>query len=267
MNPVAMDTTWVVTLAMVVARCGGMLVVAPVFGDAAVPVRLRVAMGIVMGLAAAGCLAAPAAGIPGNGLELVAVLAIEAGIGAVLGYLARLVFVGVELGAMHVGQQMGVALGEVFQPFHEGASGPVGRLMQVTAVVVFLAIGGHRTLIAALLGTFQALPPGLGGLKSAGGMLSCRAMLEAATAMLAVGFALALKLAAPVLAALLMTAAAGGLLQKTLPQLNILTVGLPVRALVGMVVLAASLAVLTPVMAEGVDALARQWAAALGPVQ
>jgi flagellar biosynthetic protein FliR len=262
MNVTADNMAWVVTLAMVVARCGGVFLVAPVFAHAAVPVRVRLGIGIVMGLAAASRLAAPAA-VPAHGLELALALVLEAAIGAAIGYLARLVFVGVELAAAHIGQQMGLGLAEVFDPQQSGGSQAVGRLLELTAVVVFLAIGGHRMLISALLGTFDVLPPGFARATQAAAWPSCQAALQAATAMLATSFVLALKLAAPVLAAILMTTAAAGLVQKTLPQLNILTVGLPVRALLGLVVLAVSLAVLAPLLAEAVEALTRQWAAAI----
>lgn len=257
------SAAWVVTLAMVIARCGGIFAVAPVFAHAAVPVRLRLAMAVVMGLAAVGSLAGSAARAPSNGWELGVALALEVAIGMAIGYLARLVFLGVELAAAHVGQQMGLGLAEVFHPLHEGTSQAVGGLLEMTAIVIFLAIGGHRLLISALLNTFDVLPVGFTRLGGAGVWPSCQAALKAGTAMLATSFGLALKVAAPVLAAILMTTAAAGLVQKTLPQLNILTVGLPVRAMLGLAVLAASLAVLAPLLAEAVETLTRQWAVAI----
>jgi flagellar biosynthetic protein FliR len=86
--------------------------------------------------------------------------------------------------------------------------------------------------------------------------------MGAATAMLAMSFVLALKVAAPVLAAILIATAAAGLIQKTMPQLNILTVGLPVRAMLGLAVLAASLAMLAPLLESALGILTRQWTAA-----
>ncbi len=257
------NPAWLVGVALVAARCGGVFLVAPVFAHPAVPVRLRLAMAVVMSLAVAGPLTAGAAWVPSSAWEMSLALVLEAAIGAAIGYLAHLVFVGVELAAAHVGQQMGLGLGEVFHPLHAGSSQAVTRLLQMTAVVIFLAIGGHRMLISALLGTFEALPAGFGRVGHGGAWPSCPAVLKAATMMLAASFVLAVKLAAPVLAAILMTTAAAGLIQRTLPQLNVLTVGLPVRAMLGLVVLAASLVVLAPLLAEAVEMLTRQWAVAI----
>jgi flagellar biosynthetic protein FliR len=251
----SLNSVWVYTTALVIARCGGIFLVAPVFAHPAVPVRLRVAMSIVVGLAAVGRLAG-ATTLPAHWLAMSGALVTELAIGAAIGYLARLVFVGVELAAMHIGQQMGLALAEVFDPLKEESSEAVSRLLQITALVVFLAIGGHRTLIVALLGTFDVLPAGLAA------SVSCSAAMRAGVAMLAMSFVLALKIAAPVLIAILVVTAADGLLQKTMPQVNILTVGLPVRAMLGLAVLAVSLAALAPLLETAVGILTRQWAVA-----
>ncbi len=260
MNDFSFNSAWWYTAVLVMTRCGGIFLVAPVFAHASVPVRLRLGMSIVMGLAAVGRLANMVTP-PDHWAELAPVLAVEVAIGAAIGYLARLVFVGVELAAMHISQQMGLGLAEVFDPSKEEVSEAVSRLLQMTALVIFLAIGGHRTLIQAVLGTFELLPPGLKGLPSFG------VAMQATTVMLAMSFLLALKLAAPVLAAILIMTAAAGLIQKTMPQLNILTVGFPVRAMLGLAVLAMSLAMLAPLLESAVGILTRQWAVAFQVVR
>jgi flagellar biosynthetic protein FliR len=70
-----------------------------------------------------------------------------------------------------------------------------------------------------------------------------------------------------VLIAILVVTVADGLLQKTMPQVNILTVGLPVRAMLGLAVLAVSLAALAPLLEAAVGVLTRQWAVAFPAVQ
>ena len=60
---------------------------------------------------------------------------------------------------------------------------------------------------------------------------------------------------------MLLATVAMGLLQKTLPQCNILSTHLPARALLGLVALAGSVAVLQPVLAAAVDSLVKSIAA------
>ena len=73
--------------------------------------------------------------------------------------------------------------------------------------------------------------------------------------LLGASFALALKVAAPVLVAMLLATVAMGMLQKTMPQCNLLSTHLPIHTLVGLTVLAASLGVLLPLMQQAIDVL------------
>lgn len=233
-------TTWAPTLVLAAARAVGLLLIGPVFGQAAVPVRLRIAMGLVVALAVVGRLARPAAP-PAGWVDLSGAVACEAAIGLVIGYAARVVFAGVELAALYVGQQAGVLLGEVYGGGGE-AGGPVRRLFLLLMLVVFLLIGGHRVLIRALLATFATVP-----LRS---FAADEALLERTVAVLAASFELALRLAAPVIVALLLATAALGMVQRTIPQLHLLSAGLPLRVLLGLVAMGLTLLIFVPLMEE-----------------
>ncbi len=223
------------------ARVGGLLFVAPVLGNYALPARLRVFMSLVIALAVVGRVAQPA-DMPTGTLALALAIVLEAAIGMAIGYAARLIFVGIELGAFHISQQMGISLAETIDPLTQESTDPVRSLYQITAVVIFLAIGGHRVLIASLLGTFDSVPM-LGGL---GG--GAAPILKGVTGLLASSFVLAIKVALPALAALLMATVAMAILARTAPQMNLFSVGLPVRALLGMLALSAALAYLPAAM-------------------
>ena len=116
---------------------------------------------------------------------------------------------------------------------------------RMLALVIFLTIGGHRAMIGALLGSFETIPPA--------GFSPDLAVLNGVVAILAASFTLALKVAAPVLIAMLLATVAMGFLQKTVPQCNIFSTHLPARALVGMLILAAALAAMAQPIAAGWD--------------
>jgi len=247
------DEAWSLTLLLVVARIAGIFIAAPVLSSQAVPIKLRVLMSIVIGLAVVGRVARPAAVVGLGGLVLAG--GSELAIGAVIGFAMRLVFVGIQLGAAQIGQQMGIALAEVFDPMHE-APGASRRLFYMVAIAVFLVIGGHRRLIAATLGSFDTVP--------VGGFLSPGAMLGVTVTLLGASFALALKVAAPVLVAMLLATVALGLLQKTIPQCNVLSIGLSARAMLAILILAAAVATLLPLMERAVSLTAGELTKALG---
>ena len=165
--------------------------------------------------------------------QLVFAAAVEAAIGATIGYAARLIFAGIQIGAFHIAQQMGLSLSQVFDPLGEDSSDAVSQLAVMLGIVIFLAIGGHRALIGAMMRTYQVLP--------AGEVFAGVGIVSAVTALLTSSFVLALKVAAPALVTFLVLTAALGFLQRTLPQCHILSVGLPIRAAVGLLVLAGGL--------------------------
>ncbi|HOF17701.1 MAG TPA: flagellar biosynthetic protein FliR [Phycisphaerae bacterium] len=246
------NLAWLATFWLVVARVGGIFLLTPVFASQAVPVKLRAAMSVAIALAVAGRAASPAA--CATTAQFAAACGLEFALGATIGLVARLVFAGVELGAAHVGQQMGVALADVIDPSLE-ASGVVRGLYLMLAAAVFLTIGGHRQVIAALLRTFDAIP--------VGGFAPGAALTGAATAVLGAAVLLALKLAAPVLVAMLLATVAMGLVQKTVPQCHLLSVGLPLRAMLGLLVIAVTVAATAPLLSAAVEGAMGQLNAAL----
>lgn len=229
----------------------GMMLMAPVFGHSTVPLRLRVLMALVIATAVAGGLSAPVVG----GTSVVPAIAMELLLGVTIGLAARMVFVGIELAAVHVGQQMGVSLAAAFDPFSAGGDA-VRRLYVMLAVVILLGFGGHRMIISSLLRTFEAVP--------AGSFAPTGQLTGFLATVLTAGFALALKVAAPVLIAMLLATVALGMLQRTVPQCHILSVGMPVRVMLGMVALAAAVAVVAPVMEGAVDLVLHEVAALTG---
>ncbi len=227
------NIAWSLTLLLVAARVGGVFLAGPVFSHAVFPVRLRVAMTLVVAVAVVGRIAQPPA-LPPTVAHLAVALALEAAIGAVIGFAARLLLVGVELGAWHAAQQMGIGLAEVYNPHADELSGPVTTLFRMLAVMAFLAVGGHRDVLGALLRSFRTVP-----LRSGIGMESAVSLV---VGLLGASFSVALKVAAPVLVALLLAGAVLGALQKSVPQLHVLSTNLPIRTLLGLLVLAASVA-------------------------
>lgn len=257
MNDVLSQTAWAATLLLVTARVGGIFIVAPVFSTSVLPVKLRAGMALVFALGLLPGIA-PAA-VPADVWALAAAVACELAIGATIGYAARLVFVGVQLGAAQVGHQMGLSLAELYRGDDGRGPATLRRFLGLLAIVVFLAVGGHREMVLALRRTFSVVP--LAGFAPAEGMLAM------VVAVLGASFVLALKVAAPVLITLLLVTVALGIVQRTVPQLNMFTVGIPVRLIVGLIVLALTLSVFAGLVEQALAETFARIDAWLGSVQ
>lgn len=222
-----------VALGIVLARTLPLAMVAPLIGPFALGVRVRLTLGLALALVIAPVASAHSQTPPDSIARFLIVAGGEALVGLTLGLGIRILF-----GAMHaageiVAHMSGMQLAEVFSP-GTGASVPVfSQLLFLVTTAAFLAIGGHRLTVEALLDTCAWLPPGQS--------TQAGSLLGAATALLAHSFALGVRIAAPALVALLLAALVMGLLSRALPQLNVMTLGFGINSAVALVALAISL--------------------------
>jgi flagellar biosynthetic protein FliR len=161
-----------------------------------------------------------------------------------------MVFVAVQWAGEIIGQQMGLGLGQVFDPQIGQTGAPVADLYFLLTLTIFLIVGGHRAFLRGVVGTFDTLPLLSVGLN--------RGLFDLVAGLLQGATAMALQLAAPMLVTMILTDVVLGFLGKTVPQVNVMTAGLSLRAVLGMVVLIVGLSLTSDVIASGVMESLRQ---------
>jgi len=221
------------TFLLVLARIAGLVLAAPVFGHLLVPVRVRAGLAMVLAAALAPAVAPGPAAAPATLAALAGALALESALGVLLGLVAQLVFAGVQLGGQIAGIQMGFGIVNLIDPQSNAQVTIIAEWQQLLALLVFLVLDVHHLLLRALLESFRSAPPGALAVTALG--------LRGAVGLAAELFTLGVRIAAPVLIALLLTNGALGVLARTIPQLNVFVVGFPVNVGVGLIVLGASL--------------------------
>jgi flagellar biosynthetic protein FliR len=231
---------WLVAFVWPFTRVLGLLATAPVTSGAQFPGRAKVALALFITIVVAPTLPPLPAIDPGSWAGL-GYLARELAIGLILGFMMRLVFVAVEMAAEIMGTQMGLGFAQ-FYDVQMAAPVPVlGRFFGLAATLTFLAIDGHLLLLSVLVETFQTMP--VGGairatfwqtLASSGGFFVYAA----------------LSLALPVIAALLVTNLALGVLSRAAPQLNIFAIGFPVTLMLGFLAVLFSIPYFLPVFEQ-----------------
>jgi flagellar biosynthetic protein FliR len=221
-----------IPLLLVLARIGGLVVSAPMFGHLLVPPRVRAALAIALAAVLTPVVPAPAA-LPQDLWALGAAVATESLLGALIGIVAQFVFAGVQLGGQLAGMQMGFGLANLIDPQSQSQITIIAQWEALLALLVFLAVDAHHLMLRALLESFRIAPPGGIGV----GGLGLRGTIALAGDMFVVG----VRVAAPVLVSLLLTNAALGVLSRTIPQVNVFVVGFPLNVGVGLVMIGASL--------------------------
>ena len=217
---------------LVLARVAGLVVGSPIFGHMLVPIRVRAGLALVLAIALAGALP-PVPAPPTSILGLMGTLAVESALGLTLGLVAQFIFAGVLLGGQLAGIQMGFGIANLIDPQSHAQLTIVAQWQQVMALLIFLVLDIHHLLIAALLASFHTVP--------VGGLLMSAAGLRGTVVLAGEIFAIGVRIAAPVMVALLLANAALGVLARTIPQLNVFVVGFPVNVGVGLLMLGASL--------------------------
>jgi flagellar biosynthetic protein FliR len=150
----------------------------------------------------------------------------EAILGAVLGYALGLLLVPARIAGEYLGQEMGLTLGSLSDPGADHSATVMGQIFEMFGTLIFLGLDGHHVFLMALRGTFAHWP--IGGALAG---LPVNDLVSGAAAAQEWG----LVLAAPLAVCLFLTAVVLSLMARAVPQLNILTIGFPLRIGVGLV--------------------------------
>lgn len=165
-----------------------------------------------------------------NLVELTLAIGREALIGMLIGATIQFIVTGMQLGGEAITNTGGMQLGEAVDPTTSSSMPSVARLVGLLVTVVMLSVGGHRILLGVLIGSFDSLP--------AGNVRFHDSMMTLVIDQVSAGMAAGIRVAAPVLAALLLSNLITGLISRTLPQINVLAIGLSINALAMLMVLA-----------------------------
>lgn len=220
--------TWIAGLLWPLTRILGLITAAPLFGNKSVPVRVKVALGVMLAAIMAPTIpAAPAA----DPLSLAGFLILlqELLIGLSMGFAMRVIFAAIEMAGEVSSMTMGLGFATFFDPLSQGRSSAVSQFMALVATMAFLAVNAHLVLLEALAESFYTLP-------ISASPISVGAPYEMARWGGKI-FAAGLQMALPIVAALLITNIALGILTRAAPQLNLFGIGFPITLGVGLLVI------------------------------
>jgi flagellar biosynthetic protein FliR len=223
--------SWIVAqgsvLVLIGARVGGLAWTAPALAAPAAGWRFRLGLTIVLGALLLPTIG-PAIAAPPTLPELGLACLVEAGLGAALGGSAALIVAGARQAGDLVGSQAGLSPAALFDPDAGEDLTALGHLYGLVALGTFLALDGPMALVKALIESYQVVPVGA-------------AVVSEQTAQLAFGrvgdaLALSLRAAAPAALAVALAGVAIGLLGRAAPSLPLVALALPIRSMLGLVV-------------------------------
>ncbi|MEZ5727588.1 MAG: flagellar biosynthetic protein FliR [Burkholderiaceae bacterium] len=229
---------WLAELLLPTFRILALFTVAPLLSQRAVPVRLRVAAGIVFAIAAA-----PLARIPSTALgpdsPLIGLIANEVLVGLTIGLMARILFAAFEVAGETIGLQMGLSFAGFFDP-QSGATNPAARFLNMSALTCFIVMDGPGMLLAATVQSYASIPVSVDF-----AWLAARNPLELGSRLFEIAFSVAL----PFMTLLLFVNLALGVMSRIGPQFSVFAIGFPITVGIGLVLLAMSF----PLLLSGIE--------------
>lgn len=228
---------WLISFIWPFTRILGLIMVAPVFGHSSVPRRVKIGLGVFIALIIAPTLP-PMPDVGLGSWHGLFILIQQLLIGMAIGFIMRVVFAAVEAAGEIVGLQMGLGFASFFDPQSAGQTIVISQFFNLLASLLFLAVNAHLLLLGILVESFKSLPISPQPLSTAG--------FYSVANYGSVVFSVGLQLALPLIAILLMTNLALGILTRSAPQLNIFAIGFPITLGVGLIALDITLPYFTP---------------------
>jgi flagellar biosynthetic protein FliR len=211
---------------IVFVRVAAIVASMPVFSSRNIPVMLKA--GLVLSVSV---LVFPRLSIGQNPYQLDPMnfavgLAGEVMLGVAIGLVAQMVFAGVQLAGELAGYQMGLAIANVIDPDSSAQIPMVSQLYQIFAVLIFVTVNAHYWCLGALMDSFQLVPPFSFHLHNS--------IVEQLIRLGGDVFTIGVKVGAPVIVVLLLTSVSFGLIARTVPQMNVFIVAMPLKIIVGL---------------------------------
>lgn len=219
----------------VVFRVLGLFAISPILSGVSMPRRGRVLLGFAMGTAAYAGMGGRAVPVPDVGVFGAAgVIVAELAVGVGIGYVASLPIAAMRMGGQVISHQMGLSIAQSYDPMTGAQTDSVERLLSTLGLGGFILVGGLDALLLVLLRTFEIIPIGFIAAGETGEVVP----LGLAVGVLGSGMELALRIAAPVMGVILAILLALAFIMRTIPQLNVMSVGFSIKIFFGLLVLA-----------------------------
>lgn len=250
------DSALMFSFLLVFVRCSSMLLVSPMFGAQNSPVQIRV----FTTLAIAGAITIalrPAMGPPPADMyALVGAVIKEVLAGLLIGIFMSLVLQAAQMAGAIIDMQMGLGMSQALNPITGVPVTVISQFKFLLALVIFLTMDCHHQMIIAFARSYQTMPPltyeSIPAVKS--GIIALMGQLSL----------MALQIAAPVMAVSLIVDAGLGVVNKAVPQMQAMLVGLPAKVIMGMLALSLGLPAMAGAVSHGVGAALRGLSHATG---
>ena len=211
---------------LVLTRTSGIFFISPFLGSMNVSVKFRAGAAVLLAMILFPVVMKMyVVEAPANVLMFAFTVAKEMFIGWLIGLVGYITLSAVNMAGKIMDMQVGFAVVQMMDPTTQQQSGMIGTFLYNLTIIYFVITNGHHVIISALAESFRIIP-----LDS---MVWNTSLPQLITDLTAGVFMNGMKIAMPVTFAILLTNVGMGILARTMPQMNIFVVGIPLQLTIG----------------------------------
>lgn len=208
-------------------RASGMIMTAPIFQSRNIPPQIKVVLAFGLALVVAPFIAGTIDLNQYTFAMAIFTLLQEILTGLILGFMISITLYAIQIAGYFFDTQMGFGMINVLDPTTGNQMPLMGQLNYIMAILIFLAINGHHTVITSFIQSYQVIKPGMFVFrKEAVGVF-----VMAFSNMFYLGF----KIGIPIMGTIFLSDVAMGIIAKLIPQINVFMLGFPVKIILGLI--------------------------------
>jgi flagellar biosynthetic protein FliR len=214
-------------------RLSALLLALPFFNTRMLPAALKVICLVTLSVSFYPMVQPQPVPLPLGSVHLGLLVLGELFVGLLIGFVAQLLFVSIQLGGELLNQQMGLSLATILDPQNGQQSSVISNFQYILAVLLFFAMHAHHWFIVAMAESLHTIP-----------LLGSRlptTVMAFLLVTLAKACVAAVQIAAPIIAALLLANVGMGIVARLVPQMNVFILSFPVTIGVGLLMLIGTL--------------------------
>lgn len=201
-------------------RVSGIIFGAPVFGSLNVPAIAKIGLSMFLSFMIIPIYHTDKV-FSTNVISLAIIILREVGLGFLIGFFARLIFSAVQFGGQLIGVQMGLGIVSVMDPQTQQQISIISQFKYLIAILLFLSFDGHLWFLKAVFKSFETI--------EIGQFFVSKGVMQLTIKMIGDMFVLGIKVAAPLIGLILCFDTLLGVFARTVPQMNVLILGFPLK--------------------------------------
>lgn len=234
----------------VLVRMSALFIISPIFGRKNMPQIFKIGFSCLTALILVNVVSLPMNINTNSIYDFTMVIIKEFVAGLIIGYIGYLVLTAIYLAGQMIDTQIGLGIVSVIDPTSNMQVPVTANFYYTLAMVLFLTMNGHHMLISAVTDSYKVIP--------IGAMVYDKLVLDQIVQLMITIFIIAFKIAAPIIAVALICDVALGILSRTMPQMNIFFVGMPLKIFIGFATIMITIPAFMMIMNFSMDLINQQ---------